>query len=564
MRSLALCLYLGIYDALSHYQAVSFHSGAPPQLRNILIARYAGAVPLIILRVGLRAYHPRATLSRANAIAWLLAAIPCVLVAVISLCARAEVYLCDLPPAYARTALRPCNTAHALPPQAPLPPAAPSAAAAPPPLPIGGGGNDGSSSCYLGMVDGVGYCERSPVGYLTTMLMLHAYLPYAFTFAPRALLVAAALSSTAVSLLAVGLSAHVVHAQPTLAPTAAEWLRMVVWVLVAHLIGIFHQTSRRTDQWETSALRLRQARLLRSTREEREHCGRLLANILPPHLMKSLGAQLLAQPSKPAPPTGSTPAVDSAMGSGRVAEAAQPGLGLGVAVCESYTGCSFLFAKIGGLSQLINDEQRAPPEVMHSLQKIFDRFDALADMFGVQKVRKTANEYYLVAAGLPNPRILPTPEDRACGMASYAFAMVAIMDIVNLELATYGIHFTVQVGIHSGSAIAGVIGHKTVQYDLCGDAVNTAARMCSYSKPSHVHVSETTYQLLRGRYAAVCRGTTQVKGKGSMTTYFLLNLPADQREVTLSHDSTARGNDAGAVKPLPPAGLLPPPSHLSA
>ena len=537
-----------------------FHGGAPPQLRNILVARYAGAVPLMILRLGLRAYHPRATLSRANAIAWLLAAIPCVLVAAIALCTRAEVYLCDYPPPAYGAALRPCDPAHAFPPRAPLPPAAPSAAGGGP-LPSGGGGGDGGS-CYLGVVDGVSYCERAPIGYLTTMLMLHAYLPYAFTHAPRALLVTASLSSTAVDLLAVGLSAHVVHAQPALAPSAAEWLRMLVWVVVAHLVGIFHQTSRRTDQWETSALRLRQARLLRSTKEEREHCGRLLTNILPPHLMKSLGAQLLAQP-KPPPPPGSAPAVDSATGGGRMVEAAQPGLGLGVAVCESYTGCSFLFAKIGGLSQLINDEQRAPPEVMHSLQKIFDRFDALADMYGVQKVRKTANEYYLVAAGLPNPRILPTPEDRACGMASYAFAMLAIMDILNLELAAYGIHFTVQVGIHSGSAIAGVIGHKTVQYDLCGDAVNTAARMCSYSKPSHVHVSETTYQLLRGRYAAVCRGTTQIKGKGNMTTYFLLNLPADQREVTLSHDSTARGNDAGAVKPLPPAGLLPPPTGSS-
>ena len=55
--------------------------------------------------------------------------------------------------------------------------------------------------------------------------------------------------------------------------------------------------------------------------------------------------------------------------------------------------------------------------------------------------------------------------------------------IINIELEEYGIQFTCQVGIHSGSAIAGIIGHKTFQYDLCGDAVNTAARMCSYSKP---------------------------------------------------------------------------------
>ena len=43
-----------------------------------------------------------------------------------------------------------------------------------------------------------------------------------------------------------------------------------------------------------------------------------------------------------------------------------------------------------------------------------------------------------------------------------------------------------QVAVHSGSAIAGIIGHKRFQYDLCGDAVNTAARMCSTSQPGRV------------------------------------------------------------------------------
>ena len=54
-----------------------------------------------------------------------------------------------------------------------------------------------------------------------------------------------------------------------------------------------------------------------------------------------------------------------------------------------------------------------------------------------------------------------------------------------------------QVGIHSGSAIAGIVGHKTFQYDLCGDAVNTAARMCSYSSPGHVHISEAVTRAAR-------------------------------------------------------------------
>ena len=142
-------------------------------------------------------------------------------------------------------------------------------------------------------------------------------------------------------------------------------------------------------------------------------------------------------------------------------------------------------------------------------------------------MRKTANEYYLVAAGLPDPRPLPTPEDRACGIAAFAFAIVGAMDVLNIELRTLGIAFTLQVGVHSGSAIAGIIGTKTFQYDLCGDAVNTAARMCTYSAPGQVHASQDTYQLLAHRYSAVSRGQREIKGKGKMTTYFVLNMPSD-------------------------------------
>jgi len=40
-----------------------------------------------------------------------------------------------------------------------------------------------------------------------------------------------------------------------------------------------------------------------------------------------------------------------------------------------------------------------------------------------RQVRKTANEYYLVAAGLPDPNLLPNCHDRAAAIAGFGFAM---------------------------------------------------------------------------------------------------------------------------------------------
>ena len=72
----------------------------------------------------------------------------------------------------------------------------------------------------------------------------------------------------------------------------------------------------------------------------------------------------------------------------------------------------------------------------------------------VQKVRKTANESYLAAAGLPDPDLLPSETDRACGIAGFGFALINIMEVVNLEMRNLGLppglHLSVQVGIDSG------------------------------------------------------------------------------------------------------------------
>ena len=185
-------------------------------------------------------------------------------------------------------------------------------------------------------------------------------------------------------------------------------------------------------------------------------------------------------------------------------------------------------SQVGGLAAILSDSRSEPRRVLQLLQRMYDKFDKLADTFQVQKVRKTANEYYLVAAGLPDQGLLPNAADRACAIAGFGFALLNLAPLIALELERTGAgryELTLQVGLHSGSAIAGIIGHKTFQYDLCGDAVNTAARMCSFSEPGRVHVSEATQALLRHRFDSECRGEREIKGKGVMKTYFLHNAP---------------------------------------
>jgi class 3 adenylate cyclase len=58
-------------------------------------------------------------------------------------------------------------------------------------------------------------------------------------------------------------------------------------------------------------------------------------------------------------------------------------------------------------------------------------------------------------------------------------------------------------------------------YDIWGDTVNTAKRMETYGLPGRVHISATTRQALGDAFRFEPRGALDIKGKGSMETYFL-------------------------------------------
>lgn len=63
----------------------------------------------------------------------------------------------------------------------------------------------------------------------------------------------------------------------------------------------------------------------------------------------------------------------------------------------------------------------------------------------VQKVRKTVNEYYMCAAGLPDPTLLEGSKERALAIAALACSMVQLMDIINIELKQLNVRLQARV-----------------------------------------------------------------------------------------------------------------------
>jgi adenylate cyclase len=86
-----------------------------------------------------------------------------------------------------------------------------------------------------------------------------------------------------------------------------------------------------------------------------------------------------------------------------------------------------------------------------------------------------------------------------------------------------------RIGIASGPAVAGVIGHRKFSYDIWGDAVNLASRMESTGIAGMIQVASSTWRRCGERYPFTPRDV-DVKGLGELRTY-LLDPDAGRRRV---------------------------------
>ena len=79
-------------------------------------------------------------------------------------------------------------------------------------------------------------------------------------------------------------------------------------------------------------------------------------------------------------------------------------------------------------------------------------------------------------------------------------------------------YFDIRIGIHTGPVIAGIVGVKKFQYDIWGDAVNTASRIESSCEIGKINISQQTYFLVKDdtSFNFEARGKVHAKGEGEM------------------------------------------------
>jgi adenylate cyclase len=160
-------------------------------------------------------------------------------------------------------------------------------------------------------------------------------------------------------------------------------------------------------------------------------------------------------------------------------------------IADSFENVTILFADVVGFTSYSGN--MTPNELVAMLDEIFSEFDALADKYGVEKI-KTIGDCYMA---------------------------VEINQIIK-EKFTEKYNLTLRIGIHTGHAVAGVIGNKKFVYDIWGDCVNIASRFEASGHPEKIHITEDVKNVLGDGYMYEDRGEIDIKGKGMMRSYFLL------------------------------------------
>ena len=185
-------------------------------------------------------------------------------------------------------------------------------------------------------------------------------------------------------------------------------------------------------------------------------------------------------------------------------------------IADHFGSATVMFSDIVGFTAL--SEKVTPTELVGRLNRIFSDFDDLAERHGLEKI-KTIGDAYMVAGGFPELR-----DGHAKHVSAMALDMLEAIEACNRETEQ---PVAIRIGIHTGPAVAGVIGIKKFAYDVWGDTVNTANRMESSGLPGRIQLSEQAAALLDDDFVVEERGTIEVKGKGWMKTYWLLGRRRD-------------------------------------
>ncbi|HDQ34978.1 MAG TPA: hypothetical protein ENN14_01540, partial [Chloroflexi bacterium] len=144
--------------------------------------------------------------------------------------------------------------------------------------------------------------------------------------------------------------------------------------------------------------------------------------------------------------------------------------------------------------ELIND-------LLNRLVACVHRYDGLVDKF--------TGDGLMAVFGAPNAH----ENDAELAVRAALDMQQAMAEFAPIARAKLGAPLQIRIGIHSGLAIAGILGGKEqAAYTVIGETVNLAARLESQARPGNVLVSARVHQQTRAFFNYQSVGQASIKG----------------------------------------------------
>jgi len=194
---------------------------------------------------------------------------------------------------------------------------------------------------------------------------------------------------------------------------------------------------------------------------------------------------------------------------------------------QQHSCVSIFFSDIVGFTDLA--AKMDPLRISRMLDRLYSCFDGMVERMDVFKVETIGDAY------MATTNVVKDQHDHAERLIRFAIAAQAAASGMWVDEEDHSLgKIVIRIGINSGAVVSNVVGTTNPRYCLFGDAVNTASRMESNSKPNMIHISESCHDLVSSKaslmreFRMVSRGAISVKGKGTMKTWWVI--PVNQQD----------------------------------
>jgi adenylate cyclase len=191
---------------------------------------------------------------------------------------------------------------------------------------------------------------------------------------------------------------------------------------------------------------------------------------------------------------------------------------------------SVLFADVRGFTAM--SEHMEPEQVVSALDIYLEELTA-----AVQAHDGTLDKY----VGDELMAIWNAPryqDDHAMRAVETGLDMISRTDHINQQLASQGLPpMRYGIGINTGEAVVGQMGSSfRKQYDVIGDTVNTAARLCSAAAGAELIIGQDTWEAIGDRLVVEETDPLSLKGKSQkLRTYRVLTVKSAAVPVAQPH-----------------------------